>query len=167
MFAWWIPSWGHLNIVLRCNRGWELKILQQMFANFQRQPHIHIHIMLQEPPCALEVQYSQHCNSAICFMQPQIWEMIKSLCFYPCVFWQHLELRWQRKATKSRIASTIWIWKPLRMLDLPLLIVRCPFNKSKMLWWETFSPENCFHWYIAISTLILLRQSHDKILSSV
>jgi len=48
-------------------------------------------------PSNLEVRYDRYLSSRIHFMRPEMLKMMKSLGFYPCKFWQHLELCGNKK----------------------------------------------------------------------
>jgi len=72
-------------------------------------------------------------NSITHIPRPKFGKWLNSLCFYPCVFFGHLELC--QKNAASRIIQTIWNWRAIHMLDLLLLIVKCPFNQIKILLW--------------------------------
>ena len=43
-----------------------------------------------------------------------------------------------------KIIETIWNCWAVHMLDLLLLIVKCPFNKIKILWWAASALEKSF-----------------------
>ena len=55
--------------------------------------------------------------------------------------WNYADIK---KTAASRIIQTIWNCKALHMLNLFLLIVKCPFNKIKILGWVTLALEKSF-----------------------
>ena len=56
----------------------------------------------------------------------------------------YIELRGQKKTATSRIVQTIWNCKAVHTLDLLLLILKCPFNKIKILYWAVKALEKSF-----------------------